>query len=74
MIPTVATISAAIGNNTPTANNNGAQLSAPLFLAFLEFPLIKIPPPKINALECITERFSGILELFPTQEYCINIQ
>ncbi|WMM34825.1 hypothetical protein MKLDHNNG_00018 [Salmonella phage EH1] len=31
MIPTVATISAATGNNTSTANNNGAQLSGPAF-------------------------------------------
>lgn len=64
MIHTVATISAATGNNTSTANNNGAQLSAPSFLAFLKFPLIKIPPPKINALECDSGRFNAILELF----------
>lgn len=51
MIPTVATISAATGNNTSTANNNGAQLSGPAFLPANKFPLIKIPPPKINRLE-----------------------
>ena len=74
MIPTVATLSAATGNNISTANNNGAQLSAPPFLPANKFPLIKIPPPKINALECDSGRFRPILELFATQEYCINIQ
>lgn len=73
MIPTVATISAATGNNTYT-NNNGAQLSAPPFLPFLKFPLIKIRPPKINALECVTERLNAILDYSPAGIYCINIQ
>lgn len=74
MIPTVATISAATGNNTSTANNNGAQLPAPPFLAFLKFPLIKVPPPKINALECVTERLKAILDYSPAGIYCIFIQ
>lgn len=66
MIPTVATISAATGNNTSTANNNGAQLPAPTFSGLPQISLIKIPPPKINALGCVTERFRAILELFTT--------
>ncbi|QXV84437.1 hypothetical protein bas34_0145 [Escherichia phage SelmaRatti] len=66
MIPLVATVSAAIGKNISTTNNHGAQLLAPPFMAFLKFPHIKIPPPKLNALECDSGRFRPILELFTT--------